>query len=74
MPLRQDVIQKLKTAADNGSWWDDPTALVTNGPYSAVSFDGTLRLEQNSYYYGDQSGPHAIEFHFAASDEEAQAL
>ena len=33
MPLRQEVVQKLKTASGEKSWWEgDPTQLVTNGP------------------------------------------
>lgn len=43
MPLRQDVVKRLKEAADavnevkpdsdsSARWWSDPTMLVTNGP------------------------------------------
>ena len=45
MPLRQDVVQRLKQEADAANdnlkedetprrWWSDPTRLVTNGPYT----------------------------------------
>ena len=74
MPLRQDVVQRLKTAASDGSWWGDPTALVTNGPYAAAEYGDTLLLVQNSRYYGDQSGPQEIRFYFAGAPEEAQNL
>lgn len=74
MPLRQDIVQKLKTAQGDGLWWNDPTALVTNGPYTAVEYGEALRLEQNGRYYGDPSGPHDITFRFAASAEDAQSL
>ena len=59
MPLRQDVVQKLKAASGGKSWWQgDPTQLVTNGPYTiAASEDGVLRLEANSRYYAAQPGP-----------------
>lgn len=46
MPLRQDVVKRLKEAADavnevkpdsdsSAGWWSDPTMLVTNGSYTA---------------------------------------
>lgn len=75
-PLRQDVVQKLKTAADGKAWWSDPTTLVTNGPYTAASFeeDLSLRLEANSRYYDDQPGPQDITFHFVDSAEKGQTL
>ena len=76
MPLRQDVVQKLKAASGGKSWWQgDPTQLVTNGPYTvAASEDGVLRLEANSRYYAAQPGPRSIDFHYAASAEEAWSL
>ena len=40
MPLRQDVVQKLKAASGDKSWWEgDPTQLVTNGPYTVASLE-----------------------------------
>lgn len=77
MPLRQDVVQKLKAASGNQSWWEaDPTRLVTNGPYTlAAQEEGRLlRLEANSRYYADNPGPQSITFHFAGSAEEAWSL
>lgn len=57
MPLRPDVVAKLKTSAAEKTaaaatddpndtdamfrWWSDPTALVTNGPYHAAAYDRT---------------------------------
>ncbi len=73
MPLRQDIVQKLKLAT--GNWWSAPTLLVTNGPYCAAEYeDGEyIRLEKNERYYSSQSGPYDITFHFA-DPEEAESL
>lgn len=77
MPLRQDVVQKLKAASGDKSWWEgDPTQLVTNGPYTVAALEEgrSLRLEANSRYYDAQPGPQGIAFHFAGSAEEAWSL
>ncbi len=77
MPLRQDVVQKLKAASGDKSWWEaDPTKLVTNGPYTIIGQeeDRLLQLEANSRYYADQPGPKGITFHFAGSAAEAWSL
>ena len=77
MPLREDVVQRLKAASGNQSWWEgDPTQLVTNGPYTvaALEKDRLLQLEANSHYYATQPGPQSIAFHYARSAEEAWSL
>jgi len=89
MPLRQDVVQKLKDAAavknqeteDRGGegtarWWSDPTALVTNGPYQAVSqAEGeSLLLTASERYYSSAAGPKNLTFYFAGTAEEARDL
>lgn len=77
MPLRQDVVQKLKAAATGKSWWEaDAAQLVTNGPYTVAALEEgrLLRLEANERYYADQPGPRSIDFHFAGSAEEAWSL
>lgn len=84
MPLREDVIQRLKEAGARAvsegetalSWWADPTALVTNGPYLAETYDAetSLRLSANEKYHGGQNGPVSITFRFADSAEEAWEL
>lgn len=77
MPLRQDVVQKLKAASGGKSWWQgDPTQLVTNGPYTVSGLEEgrLLRLEANSRYYAAQPGPQSLTFHFAGSAEEAWSL
>ena len=86
MPLRQDVVQRLKTAAEAANeqqeqetetagterWWSDPTALVTNGPYTATAEeDGELTLTAAQRYYGSRSGPYTLTFRFAETAEEA---
>ena len=89
MPLRKDVVQRLKDAAGEKNlqaeeaggtgterWWSAPTALVTNGPYQAVDYESeaSLELAASERYYGTQAGPEQLTFHFADTAEEAQAL
>ena len=77
MPLREDVVQRLKAASGNKSWWEgDPTQLVTNGPYTVASLEEgrLLQLEVNDRYYASLPGPQSVAFHFAASAEEAWSL
>lgn len=81
MPLRKDVVQRLKNAAieaagdadDADPWWADPTALVTNGPYVAAGYEQGMSLTASASerYYGDQNGPKDITFHFADAAEAA---
>ena len=84
-PLRQDVVQKLKEAAEERSqraggetlrWWSDPAALVCNGPYQAESYTAgaTLSAVANQRYYSTQAGPRTLVFHFADTAEEARSL
>lgn len=84
-PLRQDVLQRLKDAAEQQSqrpggedlrWWSDPTALVCNGPYKAESYaaGATLSTVANDRYYSTQAGPQTLVFHFADTAEEARSL
>ncbi|MCI8812719.1 MAG: peptide ABC transporter substrate-binding protein, partial [Oscillibacter sp.] len=84
-PLRQDVVQKLKDAAEERSrraggenlrWWSDPTALVCNGPYQAEFYTAgaTLSAVANQRYYSTQAGPRTLVFHFADTAEEARSL
>lgn len=89
MPLRQDVVQKLKDAAalkneaaeEQGSegtnrWWSDPTTLVTNGPYQVVSQEEeeSLVLTTSERYYSSAAGPKNLTFRFADTAEEIQEL
>lgn len=85
VPLRQDVVQRLKTAAAEASqeggrtalrWWWNPTTLVTNGPYQAVEYQEGKALTANTSerYYDNISGPSSLVFHFADTPEEAWAL
>lgn len=80
MPLRKDVVQRLKNVAVQSSedtdaaadpWWADPTALVTNGPYLATGYEVgmSLTVSANERYYGDQNGPRDLTFHFADAAE-----
>ena len=84
MPLRQDVVQRLKeTGAQSAgegeaaaAWWSDPLALVTNGPYVAGEYEkeNFLRLTAGEHYDAGQQGPETLTFRFAATAEEGQAL
>lgn len=86
MPLREDVVQRLKTAAQEAAaddenaaadpWWADPTALVTNGPYQVTDYALGISLlaSSNERYYGDRLGPREITFQFAAGAEDAVML
>ena len=76
MPLREDVIQRLKTTTSGKYWWSDPTSLVTNGPYLASAFEegSSLTLEPSSRYYTSLPGPKTLTFHFVDTPEKAQAL
>lgn len=84
-PLRQDVLQRLKDAAEEQSqrvggesvrWWSDPTALVCNGPYRAESYTAgaVLSTVANDRYYSTQAAPQTLVFHFADTAEEARSL
>ena len=77
MPLRQDVVQKLKASSGSQSWWEaDPTLLVTNGPYTVAALEEgrSLQLKSNERYYSAEPGPKTIVFHFAGSADEAWSL
>ena len=83
MPLREDVVQSLKEAGIQAGgakgalpWWNDPTALVTNGPYQATAYDveNYLELTASEHYHSTQSGPGMITILFASSAEEAWEL
>ena len=76
MPLRQDVVQRLKQEADAANenlkedetprrWWSDPTCLVTNGPYTASAEDeNALTLTENTAYGKKLTGPEDLTFRF----------
>ena len=76
LPLRQDVVQRLKQEADAANdnlkedetprrWWSDPTRLVTNGPYTASAEDeNALTLTENTSYGKKLTGPEDLTFRF----------
>lgn len=84
MPLRKDVVQKLKEEGKQAAgkqeqalpWWHHPAALVTNGSYVAADYQEgiSLQLTANGEHYGDQLGPKSLSFHFAKDAEEAEKL
>lgn len=89
VPLRKDVVQKLKAealdaneqAAANGgqgtaTWSSDPTKLVTDGPYTVSSYhaDEALQLTASETWTGGTGGPGTICFQFAKTAEEAWDL
>lgn len=88
-PLREDVVQRLKTAAleanqqalaDGGTatatWCSDYTKLVTNGPYEVESYNrDSLALRKNARYTGVAgTGPSGITLRYAETAEDAWAL
>ena len=87
MPLRQDVLAKLKEeAAEQNNlssggemehrWWWDPTALVTNGPYQVSGYakGASLTVIANERYYSTAARPASLIFYFASTAEAAQTL
>jgi len=86
VPLRQDVVKKLKEAAKalNASasagaaaatWCSDPGKLVTNGPYRVSQYSGeNLTLTASGTYTGGSSGPGTIQITFARDAAAAWAL
>ena len=80
MPLREDVVQRLKEAQSTGdeetsaSWWSDPAALVTNGPYQVEEYAAGSYLELAAREESGRTGPNRLVFHFAASTGEAQEM
>jgi len=76
MPLRQDVVMKLKEAAGENPWWSDPAALITNGAYCVSEYERTefVTLERSETYSEKKNGPKDITFRFASAENVAQKL
>ena len=87
MPLRQDVVQRLKEAAiesnrqaeergetGTAGWSSDPAKLVTNGPYTVTEHgEGELLLTRSATYVGGVQGPEELRFLFHDTAEDAWA-
>lgn len=89
MPLREDVVKRLKTAAEQKNqeaekagqvgenrWWTDAASLVTDGAYTVSEYvPGTsLTTAASASYYGTLNGPSEIRYRFAESAEDAWSL
>ncbi len=85
MPLRKDILKKLKAGAraaaekdpkDSGEWWSAPEKLITNGPYRIVAYTAGrgATLKTNPGYAGTSSGPAVIRLTFADTAEAGWAL
>lgn len=89
MPLRKDIVQQLKAAAEEknlqaaadgivstGRWWSDPVNLVTNGPYEAVAYEFGKELVTvaSERYHGELKGPEELTFLFVDTPERAETL
>jgi len=76
MPLRQDVVMKLKEDAGDQPWWSKPEALITNGAYRVAEYDRTesITLEGSERYYEKGIGPEELIFRFAPTEEDAWGL
>ena len=80
MPLRQDVILRLKEAGLPATesetatpWWADPTLLVTNGDFLATDYDpdSSLVLTHKETQESPSDSFQELHFHFADTTEEA---
>ena len=85
MPLRKDVLKKLKAEAkeaagkkqkNGGEWWSTPEKLITNGPYRVAAYTAGsgATLKTNPGYTGTFSGPAAIRLTFADTAAKGWAL
>lgn len=75
MPLRQDVVLRLKESNITGVWWRKPSELVTNGAYQIAEYElSHLTLTGAKHYDGKHAGPQEITFRFADGEEEAWVL
>jgi len=89
VPLREDVVQSLKSAAlelnekvtaaggtPTATWSSDHAALVTNGPYVVgESGEESMVLRANEEYNGSLvDGPTDITFRYTETQEEAWTL
>jgi len=87
VPLREDVVKRLKEAAqtanksaaagaERATWCSDPTKLVTNGVYAVEEYQpgSYLLLKANSRYSGTFSGPESVKLLFADTAEDRWAL
>lgn len=89
MPLRKDIVQQLKSAAEEKNlefaeqgivtadrWWSDPVNLVTNGPYEAVNYEYGKKLVTvaSEHYENEKDRPEELTFHFVESPEKAWEL
>lgn len=87
-PLREDVVQTLKAAAQEAnaqaeaagstekkSWWSDTMALVTNGPYlvSQETAEG-MQLTAAPRYTGSRSALAELNFRYTDTAEAAWTL
>lgn len=89
MPLRKDVVSKLKKAAaqknqeneasgepGENKWWTDAARLVTNGPYIVSEYvpGAYLLTAANASYSSNLTGPAEIKFCFAQTPADAWTL
>lgn len=87
-PLREDVVQTLKTAAqeknaqaeaagsaEKKAWWSNARDLVTNGPYLVSEETAeTMKLTAAPRYTGSRSALAELTFRYADTAEEAWTL
>ena len=83
VPLRREQAttaapESGEAAAEEEPWWADPTELLVNGPYQATGYvagEGVLLGASETYYNAAKhSGPASIQFSFAETAAEAQAM
>ena len=70
--------EAVEIAVEEEPWWADPTELLVNGPYQAAGYvegEGVLLGASETYYNAAKhSGPASIQFSFAETAKEAQAM
>lgn len=85
MPLRKDILKKLKLEADKAEkedkkisdgWCFAPERLITNGPYRIAVYTAgrSAVLKTNPGYTGNFNGPESIHITFADTAEKGWAL
>ena len=69
MPVRSEAVEQE-------NWSLSPKTLITNGAYTAVSWEGdTLLLQQNNVYHDARRlGPESISFRFTSDAQTANSL
>ena len=72
--MKEAGIQAVGEGEKALPWWNDPTKLVTNGPFRVTAWEESFHMTANERYYSDQPGPTELTFWFADDAAEGWAL